>query len=93
MQTFLAATPSFSFGTVTLFLPAIATYSFPLIEKVKPSVKTVKVWTDEAAVALQDFFQCTDWHMYKEAATQQSLSVLRDIQKQWHIQCKCKRCK
>lgn len=56
----------------TLFLPAIAFYSLPLIEKVKPSVKTVKVWTHEAAVALQDCFQCTDWHIYKEAATQQS---------------------
>ncbi len=37
-----------------------------LIKRVKPSEKTVKVWTDEATAALQDCFECTDWHATKD---------------------------
>ncbi len=28
------------------------------------------MWTDEATAALQDCFECTDWQMFKDAATQ-----------------------
>ena len=55
-----------------LLLP---TYS-QLIKRVKPSVKTVKVWTDEGIAALQDCFECTDWHMFRDATTQENLISL-----------------
>ncbi len=32
----------------------------------------VKVWTDEATAALQGCFKCRDWHMFRDAATQEN---------------------
>ena len=29
------------------------------------------MWTDEATAALQDCFECTDWHMFRDATTQE----------------------
>ncbi len=31
--------------------------------------KTGSIWPDDATSTLQDCFQCTDWNMFKEAAT------------------------
>ncbi|KAK3545787.1 hypothetical protein QTP70_012756 [Hemibagrus guttatus] len=41
----------------------------PLIRRFKPVVKLVKTWPEGAVSALQDCFECTDWDMFREAAT------------------------
>ncbi|KAI5087280.1 gastrula zinc finger protein XlCGF28.1-like [Silurus meridionalis] len=41
----------------------------PLIRRSKPVLKQVKTWPEEATSALQDCFECTDWDMFREAAT------------------------
>ncbi|KAK3528504.1 hypothetical protein QTP70_000580 [Hemibagrus guttatus] len=35
----------------------------------KPVLKLVKTWPEGAISALQDYFECTDWDMFREAAT------------------------
>ncbi|KAI2645940.1 hypothetical protein H4Q32_025291 [Labeo rohita] len=35
----------------------------------KPVQKQITVWPDDATSTLQDCFQCTDWNMFREAAT------------------------
>ncbi|KAK2891548.1 hypothetical protein Q8A73_017213 [Channa argus] len=40
-----------------------------LIRRSKPVLKQVKTWPAGATSALQDCFECTDWDMFREAAT------------------------
>ena len=41
----------------------------PLLTRSKPSVKQIRTWPEGATSALQDCFDCTDWTVFKEAAT------------------------
>lgn len=41
-----------------------------------PLVKTIKVWSDEATAALQDFFEYTDQHMFR--SPRGTISILRN---------------
>ncbi|KAK3539575.1 hypothetical protein QTP70_010270 [Hemibagrus guttatus] len=41
----------------------------PLVRRSKPVLKQVKTWLLVAISALQDCFECTDWDMFREAAT------------------------
>ncbi|KAK3505960.1 hypothetical protein QTP70_018981 [Hemibagrus guttatus] len=41
----------------------------PLVRHSKPVLKQVKTWPSGATSALQDCFECTDWNMFREAAT------------------------
>ncbi|KAK3530424.1 hypothetical protein QTP86_024451 [Hemibagrus guttatus] len=41
----------------------------PLVRRSKPVLKQVKTWPEGAISALQDCFECTDWDMFREAAT------------------------
>ncbi|KAK3548865.1 hypothetical protein QTP70_021277 [Hemibagrus guttatus] len=41
----------------------------PLVRHSKPVLKQVKTWPAGAISALQDCFECTDWNMFREAAT------------------------
>ncbi|KAF7711966.1 hypothetical protein HF521_000977 [Silurus meridionalis] len=41
----------------------------PLIKRVKPAVRTVKVWPEGAISSLQQQFQDTDWNMFASQAT------------------------
>ncbi|KAL0202652.1 hypothetical protein M9458_000670, partial [Cirrhinus mrigala] len=41
----------------------------PLLKFTKPVQKEVTVWPDDATSTLQNCFQCTDWNMFREAAT------------------------
>ncbi|KAK2919151.1 hypothetical protein Q8A73_003522 [Channa argus] len=41
----------------------------PLVRCSKPVLKQVKTWPAGAISALQDCFECTDWDMFREAAT------------------------
>ncbi|KAK3517034.1 hypothetical protein QTP70_032526, partial [Hemibagrus guttatus] len=40
-----------------------------LVRRSKPVLKEVKTWLEGAISALQDCFECTDWNMFREAAT------------------------
>ena len=42
----------------------------PMLTREKPAVKQVRVWPVGAMEALQDCFECTDWSIFKEAATE-----------------------
>lgn len=41
----------------------------PLLIRGKPTVRKVRIWSEGAMEALQDCFECTDWDMFKTAAT------------------------
>jgi len=41
----------------------------PLLRRIRPTKKTVTVWPRDACSVLQDCFQCTDWQVFREAAT------------------------
>ncbi|KAK3561947.1 hypothetical protein QTP86_019075, partial [Hemibagrus guttatus] len=41
----------------------------PLVRRSKTVLKQVKTWPAGAISALQDCFECTDWDMFREAAT------------------------
>lgn len=41
----------------------------PLLKLAKLVQKLITVWSDDAILTLQDCFQCTDWNLFKEAAT------------------------
>lgn len=41
----------------------------PLLIREKPTVRQVRVWPEGAMEALQDCFECTEWDMFKKAAT------------------------
>ncbi|KAI4871365.1 hypothetical protein NFI96_001434 [Prochilodus magdalenae] len=44
-----------------------------LLKRVRATVRAVRVWPEGAESELQDCFQCTDWEMFKSAATTDSL--------------------
>ena len=44
-----------------------------LLKRVRATVRTVRVWPEGAESVLQDCFQCTDWEMFRSAATTDSL--------------------
>ncbi|KAL0159498.1 hypothetical protein M9458_043223, partial [Cirrhinus mrigala] len=50
----------------------------PLLKLTKPVQKQITVWPDNATSALQDCFQCTDWNMFKEAATYNNHTDLQE---------------
>lgn len=41
----------------------------PLLIRSKPSVKQIRAWPEGATSALQDCFDCTDWAVFRDAAT------------------------
>ncbi|KAK3565425.1 hypothetical protein QTP86_008245 [Hemibagrus guttatus] len=41
----------------------------PLVRRSEPVLNQVKTWPAGAVSALQDSFECTDWDMFREAAT------------------------
>uniref|UniRef100_A0A1A8ATP4 Reverse transcriptase domain-containing protein n=1 Tax=Nothobranchius furzeri TaxID=105023 RepID=A0A1A8ATP4_NOTFU len=41
----------------------------PLVKRAKPVLRKAKTWPAGATSALQDCFECTDWNMFREAAT------------------------
>ncbi|KAK3549664.1 hypothetical protein QTP86_006540 [Hemibagrus guttatus] len=41
----------------------------PFVRRSKPVLKQVKTWPAGAISALRDCFECTDWNMFREAAT------------------------
>nr|XP_055074620.1 uncharacterized protein LOC129454148 [Misgurnus anguillicaudatus] len=41
----------------------------PVVKRSRPVQKTIRVWPEGAVAALQDCFECTDWDMFKEAAS------------------------
>ena len=55
---------------ISLFLKP--TYQ-QLLKRVKSSMRTVRIWPEGAESALQDCFECTDWDVFKAAATRDSL--------------------
>ncbi|KAK3534924.1 hypothetical protein QTP70_002008 [Hemibagrus guttatus] len=54
--------------TLSVARMAQATYR-PLIRRSKPVLKLVKTWPEGAISALRDCFECTDWDMFREVAT------------------------
>ncbi|KAI4879616.1 hypothetical protein NFI96_003853, partial [Prochilodus magdalenae] len=44
-----------------------------LLKRVRATVRTVRVWPEGAESVLQDCFQCTDWEVFRSAATTDSL--------------------
>ncbi|KAK3506468.1 hypothetical protein QTP70_001152 [Hemibagrus guttatus] len=50
----------------------------PLIRHSKPVLKLVKTWPEGATSALQDCFECTDWDMFREAATKGDTTDLEE---------------
>ncbi|KAI4889721.1 hypothetical protein NFI96_009933 [Prochilodus magdalenae] len=44
-----------------------------LLKRVRATVRTVGVWPEGAESVLHDCFQCTDWEMFRSAATTDSL--------------------
>ena len=41
----------------------------PLLIRQKPTMRQVRVWSDGSMEALKDCFECTEWDMFKAAAT------------------------
>ncbi|KAK3542680.1 hypothetical protein QTP86_032711 [Hemibagrus guttatus] len=60
--------------TELLIIPAYR----PLIRCSKPVLKLVKTWPEGAISALQDCFECTDWDMFREAATNTNTTDLEE---------------
>ncbi len=50
----------------------------PLLKLAKPVQKLVTIWPENATSTLQDCFQCTDWNMFKEAATYNNHTDLQE---------------
>ncbi|KAM4582719.1 uncharacterized protein V3H82_006706 [Fundulus diaphanus] len=44
-----------------------------LLIRAKPTVRQVRAWTEGAMEALQDCFECSDWDMFKAAATYEDM--------------------
>ncbi len=49
-----------------------------LLELTKPVQKLITIWPENATSTLQDCFQCTDWNMFKEAATYNNHTDLQE---------------
>ncbi len=69
---------SYKAAVSLLLLPAYT----QLIKRVTPSEKTVRVWIGEATAALQDCFECTDWHMLEMPPPRRTTSILRNMHHQ-----------
>ncbi len=50
----------------------------PLLKLAKPVQKLSTIWPENATSTLQDCFQCTDWNMFKEAATYNNHTDLQE---------------
>uniref|UniRef100_A0A3B3H7K8 Reverse transcriptase domain-containing protein n=1 Tax=Oryzias latipes TaxID=8090 RepID=A0A3B3H7K8_ORYLA len=50
----------------------------PLLRRQAPTQRTITVWPSEAASALQDCFQHTDWQIFREAASHEGEVDLED---------------
>ncbi|MCI4376387.1 hypothetical protein PGIGA_G00187890 [Pangasianodon gigas] len=50
----------------------------PLVRRSKPVLKQVKTWPAGAISALQDCFEHTNWHMFREAATDGDFTNLEE---------------
>ncbi len=50
----------------------------PLLKLAKPVQKLITIWPENATSTLQDCFQCTDWNMFKEAATNNNHTDLQE---------------
>ncbi len=50
----------------------------PLLKLAKPVQKLITIWPENATSTLQDCFQCTDWNMFKEAATYNNHTDLQE---------------
>ncbi len=50
----------------------------PLLKLAKPVQKQITVWPDNATSALQDYFQNTEWNMFKETATYNNHTDLQE---------------
>ncbi len=50
----------------------------PLLKLAKPVQKHITIWPENATSTLQDCFQCTDWNMFKEAATYNNHTDLQE---------------
>ncbi len=50
----------------------------PLLKRAKPVQKLITIWPENATSTLQDCFQCTDWNMFKEAATYNNHTDLQE---------------
>ncbi len=50
----------------------------PLLKLAKPVQKLITIWPNDATSTLQDCFQCTDWNMFKEAATYNNHTDLQE---------------
>ncbi|KAK3530795.1 hypothetical protein QTP70_002825 [Hemibagrus guttatus] len=50
----------------------------PLVRRSKPVLKLVKTWPEGAISALQDCFECTDWDMFRETATNNDTTDLEE---------------
>ncbi len=50
----------------------------PLLKLAKPVQKLMTIWPENATSTLQDCFQCTDWNMFKEAATYNNHTDLQE---------------
>ncbi len=55
----------------------------PLLKLAKPVQKLITIWPENATSTLQDCFQCTDWNMFKEAATYNNHTDLQSTLKLW----------
>ena len=56
--------PSWLFGPSIRLIPAYK----PLLVRGKPTVSQMRVWSEGTMEALQDYFEHTDWDMFKAAA-------------------------
>ncbi len=50
----------------------------PLLKLAKPVQKLITIWPENATSTLQDCFQCTNWNMFKEAATYNNHTDLQE---------------
>ncbi len=50
----------------------------PLLKLAKPVQKLITIWPENATSTLQDCFQCTDWNIFKEAATYNNHTDLQE---------------
>ncbi len=50
----------------------------PLLKLTKPVQKLITIWPENATSTLQVCFQCTDWNMFKEAATYNNHTDLQE---------------
>ena len=55
------------------------------LKRIKPTVKTIKVWNEDAEVSLQGCFDCTDWEVFYESSN--SIEELVDVISEYILFC------